>query len=481
MEEANVNRRNFLRMAGAGALAAALGSAQPLMGTRPGRAAERRPPNIVVILADDLGYADLGCYGNRAVSTPNIDRLAEEGMRFTDFHSNGPMCSPTRAALLTGRYQNRMGIESALGLMRDPPEGYGLPTDEITIAQRLGEAGYKSAVFGKWHLGHQPFEFPMHFGFDEFIGLLCGCGDFISQVNRLGLPDWWRQDELAPEEGDTTTLITDHSIRFIEEHQDQPFFLYVSHLTIHFPWMSTKEDAHRELGEDYTGIEDPANSRLGPHVGSDHMQEIVHGMIADLDRSTGRIIETLRRLKLDENTLVIFTSDNGGYIHYNGLHRGELSDNGPLRGQKTEIWEGGHRVPAIAWWPGRVPAGVTVDDTVLTMDLPPTFLELAGLSPPAEDAPKPFDGVSVKSLLLDEESVPERTLFWRMRTARAVRRGGWKLVRLEDDPPELYNLAEDIGERNNLADEHPGRVEALAQALAEWEAEVDAEYARLDR
>jgi len=471
-----MNRRDFLRRSCLGA--AALGPWAPWQtALAAGASADRRPPNVVVILADDLGYGDIGCYGNDAVRTPHLDQLAREGLRFTDFHSNGPMCSPTRAALLTGRYQNRMGIEHALGLMRVPPEGRGLPVEETTIAQALRAGGYASGLYGKWHLGHRPEENPIHFGFDDFRGLMCGCGDFVSQLNRLGLPDWWHKDALEAEEGDTTSLITRHSVRFIEEHQTQPFFLFVSHLSIHFPWMPSDGPAHREVGGDYTGIADPADSRLGPHVASDKLQEVVHGMIEDLDRSTGEILSALKRLNLEEDTLVFFTSDNGGYIEYNGLQHGNISSNGPLRGQKTQIWEGGHRVPAIARWPGQIPAGATSDATTLTMDLFPTFLELAGLPEQPEGSTKPLDGTSISGVLRGEDALPERTLFWRMSTARAARRGDWKLVRQGDDPPELYNLAEDLGETTNLADRMPERVRELAAALATWEREMDAEAA----
>ena len=470
-----MNRRDFLRNAGLAAMTAGLGSAMiPAAAQGPGQ----RPPNIVVILADDLGYGDLGCYGNPAVSTPHLDALAREGMRFTDFHSNGPMCSPTRAALLTGRYQNRMGIEFALGLLEDPPVGRGLPTDEVTIAQLLRAQGYRTGLFGKWHLGQHPRENPTRFGFEEFRGLVCGCGDFVSQINRLGLPDWWHNDVLEPEEGNTTGLITDHSVRFIEEHRDEPFFLYVAHLSIHFPWMASDGPAHRELGKDYTGVEDPANSKLGPHVGSDRVQSVVHGMIEDLDRSTGRIIETLRRLRLDENTLVFFVSDNGGYRNYQGLHEGEISDNGPLRGQKAEVFEGGHRVPAIAWWPGHIAPGSESQDTALTMDLAPTLLRLAG-GEPVTTPPKPLDGISLLPVLRGEGRLPERTLFWRMRTARAARRGHWKLVRIGDDAPLLYHLGEDIGETRDLSADYPGLTRELLEALEAWEREMDAEAARV--
>lgn len=428
------------------------------------------PPNIVVILADDLGYGDLGCYGTAAARTPHLDRLAREGLRFTDFHSNGPMCSPTRAALLTGRYQQRLGIETALptgwndeGLAR--PENRG----EITMATRLGEAGYAAGVFGKWHLGKHPAANPIRHGFDEFRGLVCGCGDYFTRLDRNGHADWWHNDQPATERGYTTSLITEHAVRFIESHRDRPFFLYVAHLAIHFPWQ-TPDDADLEVrrpGESFTSNNPGPQSKLGPHP-PEKVGAVVARMIEELDGSVGRIVAALRASNLEGRTLVFFTSDNGGYLGY-ARHYREISCNGPLRGQKGDVYEGGHRVPAIAWWPGRIEPGSVTGATTLTMDLFPTFLELAGLEPPPADSPSPLDGASLAPLLLRGDALPERTLFWRIRDRKAARRGPWKLVMSPGRAAELYNLADDIGETRDLAADHPERVVELRSALADWE------------
>ncbi|MBL9186699.1 MAG: sulfatase [Opitutaceae bacterium] len=430
-----------------------------------------RQPNFIVILADDLGYADLACYGNTRVATPHLDRLAAEGVRFTDFHANGPMCSPTRAALLTGRYPQRVGIETALPLMAFPAKREGLPAGTVTVAKRLAEAGYATGLFGKWHLGHHPDENPVRFGFAEFRGLLCGDGDFAAQISRNGLPDWWDNETLRPEPAakNTTAAITDHAIGFLERHREKPFFLYVAHLAIHFPWMRPDDPAHRRLGTRYPGVADPANSKLGPHVGSAQMQEVVHAMIADLDHEVGRLVAALHKLGLDENTLVVFTSDNGGYVHYEGLHRGEISDNGPFRDGKTSVYEGGHRVPAIARWPGRIAAGTVSPATTATFDLAPTFLALAGV---AAESPAAFDGIDLSAHLLRGAPLPERPIFWRIRGARAVRSGDWKLVAPRAAAGELYHLTDDPGESRNLAATEPERVATLTAALAAWEADV---------
>jgi len=422
--------------------------------------AQQPQPNIVVILADDLGYGDPGCYGNVHNETPHLDRLAREGMRLTDFHSNGPMCSPTRAALLTGRYQQRMGIESALG-----EHSQGLDRGEVTIAERMHEAGYAAGIFGKWHLGPQPVDAPVHHGFDEFRGHLHGAVDYISHVDRYGRVDWYHNDRLSNEDGYNTTLITEHAVRFIETHHNEPFFLYVSHSAIHFPWMTAEDEGYREPGKRYdTGL-----MKLGPH---ENVRPVVQAMIEAMDRSLGRIVETLKRLEIERRTLVFFTSDNGGYLHYAGRHRGDISSNGLCRGQKGQLYEGGHRVPAVFWWPGRITPGSTIDATAMTMDLFPTCLELAGLELPPSDSSNALDGVSLAPLLLKNKPLPERTLFWRMRGQRAVRRGPWKLVMLPDGKAELYNLADDLGETQNVAAKHAEVVDRLLDELARWEALV---------
>ena len=431
------------------------------------RSAQR--PNIVLILADDLGYADLGCYGNEAVATPHLDRLAAHGMRFTDFHANGPMCSPTRAALLTGRYQQRTGIDNVGDVMRE---------DEIVIARRLREeAGYACGMFGKWHVsGHDraPEDYrerlPTRYGFAEFRGIMGGFIDPVGHRNARGQHDWWHNEELVQEDGYATRLLTEHAVRFIRRHRDRPFFVYLPLTDIHFPWMTPEDEPYFEAGEWYPDPGDPAHSRLGPYDGSDEVQAVVHRMVREVDRCTGRIVETLQDLRLAQNTLVFFTSDNGGYIHYRETNRNRISNMGPYRSQKGSLYEGGHRVPAIAWQPGRVPPGTVCRQAVMTHDLFPTMLQLARLDPPPPDSPHALDGHSLVALLRDGTRLPNRPLFWAFKDQRAVRQGDWKLFRLGKNKPELYNLRDDPGETANVADKHPETVKRLLQAITDWEA-----------
>lgn len=442
-------------------------------------AAVAAPPNFILIVADDLGYGDLGCYGGKA-RTPHLDRLAAEGVRFTDFHSNGSVCSPTRAALLTGRYPHRLGIETAL-----PTDwhdnGLGAPRnrDQVTVAARLRTAGYATAIFGKWHLGKHIDSNPVRHGFDEFRGLTCGCSDYFTKIDRTGVEDWWHNEARVREEGYVTRVLTDHAVRFIGEQRGRPFFLYLPHLAIHFPWQ-TDGDAAREVrqpGLDFTGNDPGSRSKLGPHTPEEIPQTVVR-MIESLDEGVGRVLAAVRAHGLDERTLVLFTSDNGGYRRYAKAWTQGISDNGPLRGQKGDVHEGGHRVPALVRWPGRIPAGTVTDATAMSMDLAPSLLEFAGLAAPASDAPTAFDGISLVPLLTRGAALPERPLFWRHTGPggpRAVRLGPWKLVQPPGrKPAELYRLDADLGEAEDLSDSEPERVTRLQRLLEDWESSLDA-------
>ncbi len=425
-------------------------------------AAETRP-NFVVILVDDLGYGDLGCYGSRQNDTPHIDRLAATGLRCTDFHSNGPMCSPTRAALLTGCYQQRFGRELDRALSPGQDRTAGLPLAAITIAEVLGDAGYATGMFGKWHLGYKPPLTPIHQGFAEFRGLLSGDGDHHTQIERSGREDWYHGDALDMEHGYTTDLITRHGVDFIKRHRDEPFFLYLAHLAIHFPWQGPEDPPHRVAGTDYThdkwGII-PDRRNVAPHV---------KAMVEAVDASVGQILSVLESAGVDGNTLVVFASDNGGYLTYEPGGFANISSNGPLRGQKTEIHEGGHRVPAIFHWPGRIQPGVS-DTLLLTMDVFPTLARLANISPPALPV---TDGVDLAPVLFEREALPERTVCWRMDRDAAVRRGPWKLNLSDRRQPLLYHLDNDLGETTNLAHEQPSLVAELTAAYIAWETDVN--------
>jgi arylsulfatase A len=418
------------------------------------------PPNIVLIMADDLGYGDLGCYGSGSNRTPHIDALAKGGLRFKDFHASGPMCSPTRAATMTGLYQQRFGAEFDSALSGVSDRDTGLPLEAVTIAEVLKKRGYATACFGKWHLGYQPPFLPPSQGFDEFRGLGSGDGDFHTHIDRSGNEDWWRDNELEPETGYTTDLLTRYSVDFIQRHRERSFFLYVPHLAIHFPWQGPDDPPHRTKGEswhkDKWGVI-PDRSNVAPHV---------KAMIESMDRSVGKTVAALRKWGLEKNTLVIFTSDNGGYLTY-GKDFKNISSNGALRGQKGQLFEGGHRVPLIASWPGRIKPGTT-DDISHSTDLYATFARLAGGSATELKT----DGVDLSPLLFRGKSLPERALFWRKGGEWAARSGRWK-VRGMGERAELYDLSADLGETKNLSAKHPSLVERLRKAWRDWEADVN--------
>jgi arylsulfatase A len=424
-----------------------------------------QPPNIVLIVVDDLGFGDLGCYGSELHQTPHIDALAKGGMRFTDFHTNGPVCSPTRAALMTGQYQQRSGIESAIGFVTDE----GVSLEKVMISEMLAEKGYACGVVGKWHLGWVGAYGPNDQGFD-----ISYCSnnspDYHSHVSRNGKVDWYKDHQSHKESGYLTDLVTKHSRAFIEKNQEHPFFLFVSHPAIHFPFQGPDDPPFRTEGklwhgnERVTGQVQP-DSKYGP-LPPEEYKRAYKDMLESVDNSVGSIVEKIDQLGLRENTLIVVTSDNGAYSW--------VGSNGIYRGQKGDLFEGGHRVPGIFNWPGRIPKGFVSEEITTTMDLAPTFASLAGFS----DSEKPaFDGIDISSVLFDQASLPPRTLFWRFNNsytdshARAVRKGDWKFV-LEEGQRHLFDLSKDPAERNNLASEFRERVEAMDAAYLEWEAEV---------
>ncbi|MHC4620750.1 MAG: sulfatase-like hydrolase/transferase [Planctomycetota bacterium] len=440
-----LGRRDFLKAISLGAMSLAVPGCFGVSPEPPDESATDKP-NIVLILADDLGYGDIGCYDSRTARTPNLDALGAGGMKFTDFHSNGPMCSPTRAALLTGRYQQRAGIETVLGYVRD--RKIGMAATEVTFADALKSAGYTTAIFGKWHTGHLPEYGPIRQGFDTFRGLYGGI-DYYSHVNRVGRENWWKDEELAPEEGYVTELITAHAERFIERHKDRPFCLYVPHFAVHFPWQGPNDKADFLPGVNNASPQKKYGSRKD-------RKNAYREMIESLDDSVGRIVDTIRRLGLERKTLVFFTSDNGGHEM--------VASSGPLAGYKGSLLEGGHRVPAIAYWPGKIRPGAVTNETVMTMDLP------GGLK---------LDGVNLLPLLLAQKRLPGRTLFWRHNKAWAVRKGPWKLLMRGKTKTGysfvgLFNLDDDIAEQNDLVESKPGMTAALKADLASWEKEVAA-------
>ncbi len=407
------------------------------------------PPNFVIIMADDMGYADASCYGNEAYEMPALDRLARDGMRFTDFHSSGTVCSPTRAGLLTGRYQQRAGIPGVVFAGFDQNRHHGLFPSEVTFAERLKLKGYTCGVFGKWHVGYHKQYNPVHHGFDRFRGYVSGNIDYISHFDRMEVEDWWQGLELVPEEGYSTHLISKHAVQFIEQNRDRPFCVYVAHEAPHSP---------------YQGPNDPPVR--GPDkqkpVAKPDIPRAYREMMEEMDRGIGEVAETIDRLGLGKNTLIFFLSDNGGTPN---------GSNGPLHGFKGQVWEGGHRVPAVARWTGRIATGVVCDQTAISLDLMPTMLELAGADLPAGHQ---LDGVSLVPVLLERRRLEPRKLFWQYNEKRAMRDGPWKLVVSEKDQkdPALFHLGDDLGENNDQAAAQSQRVERMLAEIETWYAEV---------
>ena len=422
-------------------------------------------PNIVLIMADDLGYGDVGCYGGKAAAAPTLDALARGGIRFTDFHSNGAVCSPTRAALLTGRYQQRCGIEGVITAKGHRHTGMAL--EETTFAEVLKAAGYATAVFGKWHLGYQVQFNPTKQGFDEFRGYVSGNVDYHSHIDQAGYDDWWADCRKVPEAGYTTDLITTHGVRFIERHKDRPFCLYLPHESPHSPFQGRKDKPQRLPGKGRT----PAAGRKGRAAAYREMIEV-------MDEGIGKIVQTVKRLGLERRTLIVFCSDNGP---------AGPGSAGPLRGGKATLWEGGHRVPGIAYWPGTIVPGSVTHETAMTMDL---FATMAAAARTPLPKGLKLDGVNLLPVLTGEGKLPARTLFWRHGRQKAVRKGRWKLLvdrgrrgpraKGRDVAPSvgLFDLAEDLGEKTNLAAQKPQLVEALQAELAAWEKEVSAGVTR---
>ena len=437
-------------------------------------AALRARPNIVLILTDDVGYGDIGSYGARDIRTPNIDRLARGGVRHTDFYAS-PQCTPTRAALITGRYQQRVSLERALSTTGASLQT-GLPANGSTLPRLLKNAGYRTGLVGKWHLGYLPEYSPNTHGFDYFYGFLAGYIDFYTHTRGYdGLHDLNENGVAVSDSGYMTDLITSRAVRFIENSSSvngttAPFFLEVAYNAAHWPFQRPGHPTRAANTGRFQGPEDSI-----PATRADYIAMLEHA-----DAGIGTIMATLRKRGLDRNTLVIFTNDNGGEW---------LSNNAPLFHRKDTLWEGGIRVPAIFWWPSVLPAGRVANAPGITMDLTATVLAAAGTTIPAN-----FEGRDLVPMLAgrttagrtasertDATALTDRPLFWRIdardRQQRAVRRGRWKLL-MDGDDLLLFDLPRDIGERHDVAASHPAVVRELLALLTAWEADVDGEAKR---
>ena len=467
-----MNRREFLRTMGAGAAAAVLGNraatAKPAVGS-----VRWRPPNIVFILADDLGWKDVGFMGSRYYETPHLDRLTREGIVFTQAYTNGPNCAPTRASLLSGQYSPRHGVYTVGSSERGKSKQRKLiPTKNkttldasvVTLAEAPKPAGYVSASMGKWHLGNDPELGPVGQGFDVNVGgYEAGHpNSYFSPYRNPTLPD-------GPPGEYLTHRLTAEALKFIEDHRTRPFFLYLPHYAVHTPLQAKK--AMIEKYQQKTPSGGQGNS-------------VYAAMVESLDQGIGRIMEKLDELKLADETMVIFYSDNGGVKRITSM--------APLRGGKGMLYEGGVRVPLVVRWPGRIKAGTTCDEPVVSIDFYPTLLEIAKVKKPQGHV---LDGKSLAPLLrgrgralpfpraifwhfpayLQGQADGARDVYFRTRPAGAVRWGHWKLIEyFEDGKLELYNIREDIGEARNLAEECPDETRRMHQMLRDWRRSLNA-------
>jgi arylsulfatase A-like enzyme len=447
--------------------------------TTPAAADDARKPNVVIIFADDLGYGDLSCYGHPTIKTPNLDRMAAEGVRFTQFYSAASVCTPSRAALMTGRLPVRSGMCSDSRRVLFPNSGGGIPEAEITLAEALKEQGYATACFGKWHLGHLPQFLPTNNGFDTYFGIpYSNDMDRLNDVAPQGRAafreprsEYWnvplmRDLEIAERPADQTTITrryTEEAVRFIQEHKEEPFFVYLPHSMPHVPLFRSPEFAGHSLRGMYGDV------------------------VEEVDWSVGQVLDTLRKEGLAENTLVWFTSDNGPWLIF-GDHGGSA---GLLKDGKGCTWEGGMREPGIAWQPGKIEGGRVSAGLASTLDIFPTCVTLAGGVIPQD---RIIDGHDLTPVLYEDAPSPRETMFYYRGTSlMAVRHGPWKAhyvtqgaygaeaqQREEHNPPLLFNLEHDPSERENVNREHPDVLGEIARIVDRHQEKLDIAPSQLE-
>lgn len=444
-----MNRRQFLVQSGAGVLGAAI------LG-RAARAQQPNRPNIIFIMADDLGYGDIGCYGQKEIQTPNIDRLAAEGMRFTQCYSGSTVCAPSRCCLMTGFHGGHARIRDNI------PHEIFLRPDDLTVAEVLKQAGYATGAIGKWSLGE-----PGSWGIANYQGFDYFYGHLNQDQAHFYYPDYlWENDKIKLLFGNrgqerkeyTHDLFTEHALQFIQQHADDPFFLYLPYTIPHYSDYPPESPMSQIVPSD-----EPYTNRDWPQTEKNYA-----AMITRMDRDVGRIMDLVKSLGLDENTLIVFTSDNGPCK--TDSHDPEFfNSTGPFRGYKRDLNEGGIRIPMIARWPGKIPAGRTSDQVWAFWDVMPTLAEIAGLP-----VPTGIDGISMLPALLDKEQTQQHGyLYWdyghqREVYMQALRWGDWKGLRIGADAPiELYDVVKDPGEKNNVAGQHPEVVKQIETYLRE--------------
>lgn len=407
-----------------------------------------KKPNIIVILTDDAGYADFGCYGGKEIPTPNIDALIGSGVKFTNAYVSASVCAPSRAGLLTGRYQQRFGFEN--NQSGEPTKGFtradmGMDPKENTIGDEMRANGYRTLAIGKWHLGSEEKHFPLNRGFDEFYGFIGGHRSFFPYKKKPGKEEELHDNlKIIPEEQVTylTDMWTDKAISFMNKKAEKPFFIYLAYNAVHTP-----VDAKKELWDKFSYIPDSGRRSYA-------------ALMSSLDDNVGKLVKSMKDNYLDENTVIVFLNDNGGATNNN-------SDNGPLRGMKGSKWEGGIRVAMALVWKNKLPVNTVYNNPVISLDVLPTALAVTGAKQLGKNK---LDGVNLIPFVKEKTSaVPHQDLFWRRGAAAAIREGKWKLIRVKTDPILLFDLENDLSETKNLAEKNPAIVKRLMDKIANWE------------